>query len=329
MSRDIIGILEAIYRVEAEPDMWLTRILEAARPLMDAGLGLSAGTYDAVGPTLAVEAFVSVGVPDGSSEKVRATSYDFTPEYVDKAFLGHVCEAASSISGWDDLAFVRDGTLLPFGIRDRIGINGLSTDCSGTIIGIHLPVERGLSPAERRTYAKIACHLGAAHRLRRRLKQGIASAEAVLSPSGRIEHAEGTAADRDALARLTGSARAIDQARSRKGRRNQDQALSEWTSMVEAQWTLVEAEESDGRRYLFARRNDPVAPGPEQLSERERQVISYALMGHHNKLIAYELGISHSTVRVLLHRAGRKLGVGSRAELVDLGRTMLKALRPC
>jgi DNA-binding NarL/FixJ family response regulator len=97
--------------------------------------------------------------------------------------------------------------------------------------------------------------------------------------------------------------------------------------MVAAQWTLVE-EERDGRRHLLARRNDPAAPGPEQLSERERQVVSFAVLGHHDKLIAYELGVSHSTVRVLLHRARRKLRVESRAELVDVGRTMLRELRP-
>jgi len=327
MSPDVIAIIEAIYRIESEPEAWLTDIVRAALPLMDEGFGLSAGMYDAAGPSLAVEAFVSVGTPPGSSDKIAATSYDFTPEFVDAGFLGHVCETASRVAGWRDLAFVREGTLVPFGIRDRIGINGLSTDCSGTILGIHLPVERGLSPAERRRYSMIAGHLGAAHRLRRRMQRGIASTEAVVAPSGRIEHAVGAAAARDALAQLSGAARAIDRARSRAGRRNQEQALGEWTGMVAAQWTLVE-EERDGRRHLLARRNDPAAPGPEQLSERERQVVSFAVLGHYDKLIAYELGVSHSTVRVLLHRARRKVHVGSRAELVDVGRTMLRELRP-
>jgi len=328
VSPDVIAIIEAIYRIECEPVPWLTGILEAALPLMDQGLGLSAGTYDAAGSTLAVEGFVSVGTPPGSSEKIAATSYDFTPTFVDAGLLGHVCEAASKVDGWRDLAFVCNGTLLPFGIRDRIGINGLSTDCSGTIIGIHLPVERGPTAAERRRYAMIAGHLGAAHRLRRRMRAGIASTEAVVAPSGRIEHAEGEATMPGALAQLSGAARAIDKARSKAGRRIQERALGAWTSMVGAQWTLVEEYESDRRRHLLARRNDPAAPGPELLSERERQVVSFAVLGHHDKLIAYELGISHSTVRVLLHRARNKLGVDSRDDLVDVGRTMLSGLRP-
>jgi DNA-binding CsgD family transcriptional regulator len=39
-------------------------------------------------------------------------------------------------------------------------------------------------------------------------------------------------------------------------------------------------------------------------------------MGHSNKEIAYELGLSASTVRVLIARAGRKLGVVGRAAVL-------------
>jgi DNA-binding CsgD family transcriptional regulator len=41
-------------------------------------------------------------------------------------------------------------------------------------------------------------------------------------------------------------------------------------------------------------------------------VLAYAAMGHSNKEIAYELGITHSTVKVLLFRARLKLRVSSR-----------------
>jgi DNA-binding NarL/FixJ family response regulator len=39
-------------------------------------------------------------------------------------------------------------------------------------------------------------------------------------------------------------------------------------------------------------------------------------MGHSNKEIAYELGIAHSTVKVLIFRAGTKLRARTRAELL-------------
>jgi DNA-binding CsgD family transcriptional regulator len=45
-------------------------------------------------------------------------------------------------------------------------------------------------------------------------------------------------------------------------------------------------------------------------------VLQCAKLGHHNKLIAYELGIADSTVRVLITRAARKLGVRGREDLL-------------
>jgi DNA-binding CsgD family transcriptional regulator len=54
------------------------------------------------------------------------------------------------------------------------------------------------------------------------------------------------------------------------------------------------------------------------LTEREHQIAALAVLGQHNKLIAYNLGISHSTVRVLMARAARKIGARSRDELIRL-----------
>lgn len=56
--------------------------------------------------------------------------------------------------------------------------------------------------------------------------------------------------------------------------------------------------------------------GFDSLSGREQQVAVLATQGRSNKLIAYELGLAHSTVRVLITRACAKLGVSSRAQLV-------------
>jgi DNA-binding CsgD family transcriptional regulator len=68
---------------------------------------------------------------------------------------------------------------------------------------------------------------------------------------------------------------------------------------------------------VVARRNDVRVPRPDALSPRERQALSFAVLGDSNKLIAYELGISASTVGVLLYRAAQKLRCRSRAELLQ------------
>jgi two-component system, LuxR family, response regulator FixJ len=57
--------------------------------------------------------------------------------------------------------------------------------------------------------------------------------------------------------------------------------------------------------------------GIEGLTARERQVVALALNGVDNKVIAYDLGLAHSTVRVLIARAALKLGARSRHELLE------------
>jgi DNA-binding CsgD family transcriptional regulator len=61
---------------------------------------------------------------------------------------------------------------------------------------------------------------------------------------------------------------------------------------------------------------EPSAPELEGLTLRERDVLARALAGDSSKVIAYDLGLAHSTVRVLLARAAKKLGARSPGELL-------------
>jgi len=56
------------------------------------------------------------------------------------------------------------------------------------------------------------------------------------------------------------------------------------------------------------------------LTPRERQVLAVRQQGHSNKSAAHELGLSSSTVRVLLARGLKKLRVRTLAELAERGR---------
>jgi DNA-binding CsgD family transcriptional regulator len=165
-------------------------------------------------------------------------------------------------------------------------------------------------------------HLASAWRLRRSLRAPGAAApdtaEAVLRPDGKIEHARDEARTEDARTSLTDAARAVERARSKDGRG--DRAVSEWTGLIAARWSLVDHFEADGKRWLLARRNDVAEVGKAELSPRELQAVAFAALGHTNKLIAYEMGISAETVRVLLHRAARKLGAQDRSELITRAR---------
>ncbi len=99
------------------------------------------------------------------------------------------------------------------------------------------------------------------------------------------------------------------------GLRGADVSLALRLGLTSGRWTLVDTYEVDGAVYVLARKSGLNAQAPSGLSCRERQAVGLATTGVSNKVIAYEMGISASTVGVLLHRAARKLGCHNRAEL--------------
>ncbi len=143
-----------------------------------------------------------------------------------------------------------------------------------------------------------------------------AEADAVLRPDGKLEHATGDARVGARRATLRRAAVDLDKARSARGRKAPERALAWSTSMVDARWTLLDHFDNDGRHYVIARRNDSQVRAIDDLTDREREVLAYAALGHDIKVIAYELGLAAATVRVLLHRCSKKLGVRTRVQLV-------------
>jgi DNA-binding CsgD family transcriptional regulator len=175
----------------------------------------------------------------------------------------------------------------------------------------------------------LAAHLSAGHRLRRALRARRKArhavsesklphgAEAVLDPkSFRIREAVGDAKDSARAEVLKKKAVAIDRARGRLRRDDPAEALATWEALVRGRWSIVEWFDSDERRYVLAIPNPPHVSDPRGLSERERQVVSYARLGESHGLIAYRLGLSRSRVTKALRSAMRKLGVSTQAELV-------------
>jgi DNA-binding NarL/FixJ family response regulator len=61
---------------------------------------------------------------------------------------------------------------------------------------------------------------------------------------------------------------------------------------------------------------DTVEAAADLLSDRERDIVHRRSLGHTTKVIAYDLGLSPSTVRVHLARATAKTSAGPRKELV-------------
>jgi DNA-binding CsgD family transcriptional regulator len=164
-----------------------------------------------------------------------------------------------------------------------------------------------------------AAHLGAALRLRR-LAAPVANTdgvtESVLSPSGKVLHATGTAREKSHRDSLVEAVVRRERARGRLRRVDPDEAASLWSVLVAGQWSIVDLVDRDGKRLLLARKNPVAGPDVTALTEHERDVAWLAMHGHSRKYIAYELGLSTAQVARRLASAQRKLRVTSRRDLV-------------
>jgi DNA-binding NarL/FixJ family response regulator len=142
--------------------------------------------------------------------------------------------------------------------------------------------------------------------------------DAVLSSDGATLHAEGDARTSEVRSALREAARRIDRARARSATDSPEEGLALWRALVDGRWSVVERFDSDGRRLFVARRNDPASREHRALDELERKLVALVALGHSQKMCAYEVGRSVSTVSALIRSATKKLGVRTRAELVAL-----------
>lgn len=324
----LVGLLEAIYAVDRDDESWLLQALSETRALSGTQHSYLGYFYDASD----MEAFNvwnvrTVDLPPEVDAAFRSARVTVSPALL-RATLRTLHVGSTRKTGMPHV-----GTLLAE--RERVGwgdiftVNGLDPSGIGCLFTIGTR-EREFSPPAREMaiYSRIAHHLAAAFRYRRRL--GISKmpggpepdvvqegAEAILDAEGRFVHAEGEAAGRAAREQISAAARNMDALRTKRGHRSGLRALDIWHPLVGARWTLVDSFEEGGRRYVVARENQLQARSIEMLTDRERQVVLQAALGFTNKEIAYSLGISDSTVRVLMARAAARIGVRSRAELLS------------
>ncbi|HTQ06766.1 MAG TPA: helix-turn-helix transcriptional regulator [Polyangiaceae bacterium] len=324
---DLLHIVEAAYDMDASDEAWLQRIAELVRPLLDDGFGLAAFTFTRE-PDQPPEMQTSLHLwmPEPLAAVYPRLFKNMDPALRQRPFQLGPCVTGSQMMNmkqeFAELPAMKAG-VQRFGMFDSMWIT--ATDPSGVGCGFHAGRREiaWATPLELERWGRIAAHLTSAVRIRLRLRANGTKTEpsAVFDPNGVLEHAEGAAKTPEAREALRQAVVTMERARGAERRENPDRALGQWRALVDGQWSLVDQIEVDGRRYVVARENEPRASGLEALTERERQVVGYAQLGHHNKLIAYELGIAHSTVRVLISRAAAKLGARTREELLRTTKT--------
>jgi DNA-binding CsgD family transcriptional regulator len=314
VSARLLEIIEAIYRDESDERAWIGGILAAATPVLDRGCGLVGFPFEIGEQGLRAPWAKVVHAPPEIQPAMFTAMLKMARNDagVQSAFRGAPCETSSQLGFGDHPAWK---PLIARGILDFIAVCGIDTAGHGVVMGPLLPRVSQIDAPFRERFARVAAHLGVGQRYRRQRNE--APAQAVFSPGAKLLHAEGDARKRAAREALARAVVTIDRARGRQRRTDPDGALHAWKGLVDARWSLVDEFESDGKRYVVARENEPVAPSLAALSKRERQIVGYAVLGHTSKLIAYELGIADATVRVLLHRAKRKLKVKLREGLVE------------
>jgi DNA-binding CsgD family transcriptional regulator len=324
-SRSVISIIEAAYADESSETSWLDGLVAAAMPDLAETFGACAYVYDARRIPVRVGTFVQRDAPPELEGLSRAAVGSVDEDYVERSWRSLSCAAASDVADLTTIEGARP--LVARGIRDYLVINAYDVSGIGVYLGAPLPRLARLTLNDRRAWTQVAAHIATAFRLRCRpdMSRSPERAAAVLSPDGRIEHAQGTAKVAAMREELRAAVAAMERARGPLRRRDPEEAVDSWRTLVAAQWTLLDHFERHGKRYIVAVENPPTAPGPDVLTDRERQVLATAAAGRTNKLIAYELGIRAATVRVLLSRAGRRLGVRTRAELVALYRAHERA----
>jgi hypothetical protein len=324
---DATAVVEAAYALADDDQAWLSQLADTARDQLDQGSGLLAITYDATAPDW-VEL---TGMAVSGLDPALASSFftlDKMPESETRATVRafrnrQVGTLRQSLRGLPQSSQYYGPVLARANLRDVLFVNATDPSQTGCLLGVPARLRERWAPRTAQRWRRIAAHVAAGMRIRRQLRQSPTpllqtegpSVEAILSPSGALQHALDPAKGPAARAVLRKAAMAFDRARGPLRRNNPDEAVAIWQGLVDGRWSLLDHFDSDGRRYIVAHRNDPNLPDLRGLTAREGQVLAYAMLGRSNKDIAYELGIATPTVGVHLSRARRKLGGGALAAL--------------
>lgn len=295
---DLIAIVEAAYRLDLEEDEWIGGIAEAAAPLLDDGHGMAAYLLDTSGrgPATHTPTFVGTDPWNGSwRERWWDARVARMPRKLiaDLAGFGLVTYASQSCGAVLQGAFVErlaravPPMPLPPGIREALVVSGFDPGGAGVVL---FAFREGTAkiPPRVPSLQRVASHLSTAVRLRRRRERG----RPIPAPD-------------------------VDRARL-KQYRARPEALDLWPATRDGV-AIVPVD-----RGYVAIESAPDGAPLERLSARERAVTSLVSLGRSNKAIAYELGISPSTVSTLLSSAARKLRVEGVAGLIGRARSCVQ-----
>ena len=296
-----ITVTEAAYDLQVADKDWFPRVMEAAVPLIDHGLGVAGlvGTVPREGEMQVEELHVATGPADFPIRLMRAMA-ELPPESVRpqvQSGIGVLSEVNA-----EEPRFLEAWRRHIDNAADGIGVTALDPNGRGVHIIAPVPETMTLSRAEREQWQMLAAHLSSGLRLREAVSKALpeaqteteslpCGADAVLDPKGfGVTEAVNDAQLPESLQVLRDAAVRIDRARGKLRRDDPQEALKIWWALLQGRWSMVEWFDSDQRRYILALPNAPRVFDPRGLTKRESQVVAYASLGDSHKLIAYRLG---------------------------------------
>lgn len=321
-SQPAIGVVEAAYAVERSEQAWLEGICEAACPLGAAGLGVIVATYDSNSVSFSRRLVARLGGTDEVMAGFERLDDAASRDPAESPWLHRrlICETSSErlrrLGLPTNLIALAGGG----GARDCFVFQGVEPSGRGLCV---MAMQQEVSSVPSRTrnlWRRVAVHLSAALRLRRAAEVA-ASPEAApradaIFDRGRLVHVERSVEGK--LPALREAVAAVDRARSPAAHDDPAHALELWAGLFAGEYSLVDRFDTDGRRFLVAKRNAPELADDRALTRRERHAVVALLQCQTQSLAAYALGLSPSTLRTHLLRAMRKLGVKSLAALFEV-----------
>jgi DNA-binding CsgD family transcriptional regulator len=326
-----IDLIETVYSFAGDEQQWLQRVAEAFHPHLmpkaPRGVGLVAQTYDVCRPDrVAIRTVALVDYDPAAMERDRSkvamsdSEQAYVATVLRTGFVGALGRSSAALrrAGLAEERVQEFRRRLEVVYRERnvaeqYWINAQDPTYVGCVFIATSSDRSRWGPREAAAWRRLAAHVSAAFRMRRQFNlegstaPNPSAAEAILDPNGSLQHATEPAQSDTVRTALRRAVLAFDKARGPLRRRDPERATELWQALVAGRWSLIDHFDSDGRRFVIAHRNDAAVPDLRGLTLREQQVAAHAALGHSNKVIAYQLGLSIGTVGGHLVSARAKL----------------------
>jgi hypothetical protein len=191
--------LDAAYCLETDDQTWLEEVMAQASAVWGRGGPMHGAIYDASDVTaFRVKNKHLMGFCDKGVNLIMEGLKLLTPDLVTRTFRSRLAGSTSG-AGMPEMLPMLDA-LGALGFPDSLNINGLEPGGFGVFVGLWKRQRKEEPAAELAFYRRMAHHLGAAHRCRRRLRESQVhrssidatdGAEAILDRRRRVVHAIG------------------------------------------------------------------------------------------------------------------------------------------